>query len=63
METGELESVLLYGAGVRAQLYLKDRAMRTAKIAAEIVKSVAVTARRGRVPLSPGSEDLHANRW
>ena len=29
--TGETEGVLLYGAGVRAQLYLNDRAMKTSK--------------------------------
>lgn len=28
---GEVERVLLYGAGVRAQLFLKDRAMKTSK--------------------------------
>jgi FlaA1/EpsC-like NDP-sugar epimerase len=30
-ETGETERVLLYGAGLRAQLFLKDRALRMAK--------------------------------
>lgn len=29
--TGEAEEVVLYGAGVRAQLYLKDRAVKTVK--------------------------------
>jgi len=28
---GEVEKVLLYGAGIRAQLFLKDRAMKTTK--------------------------------